>query len=52
MKKAVSLVMAAVLAITTLTGCSGADSGKVKIGVVQLMQHESWTRLAGDSWMA
>lgn len=41
MKKAVSLVMAAVLAITTLTGCSGADSGKVKIGVVQLMQHES-----------
>lgn len=43
MKKAVSLVMAAVLAMTTLTGCSGADSdsGKVKIGVVQLMQHES-----------
>ena len=43
MKKKLALIMAAVLAMTALVGCGGSGEGtkEIKIGICQLVQHES-----------
>ena len=42
MKKLMAMVLVVVLAVTMLTGCGGAnDDGKLKVGIIQLMEHPS-----------
>lgn len=44
LKKLAAIGLAAVMAASTLTGCSGGDDsadGKKKIGVVQLVEHDA-----------
>ena len=42
MKKLISMVLVLVLAFTMFTGCGGSDdSGMLKVGIIQLMEHPS-----------
>ena len=41
MKKTLALIMAAALAMVSLVGCGSSDSKVIKIGICQLVQHES-----------
>lgn len=42
MKKLIAMVLVLVLAVTMLTGCGGSsDDGKLKVGIIQLMEHPS-----------